>query len=301
MTRRERVATLVESSTFSNAIIGVIVFNAITLGVETSAGVTARAGDVLHVLDRLVLVVFIVELGLRLYAYRLKFFRDPWSLFDLFVVGISLVPASGGLSVLRALRILRALRLVSAVPGMKKVVSGLLRAIPAMLSIILLLSLVLYVGAVLATELYAKASPTHFGDLGDSLFTLFQVMTGEAWPDIAQEVLATHPSAWIFFVLYILVSSFVVLNLFTAVVVSAMESDDVVGRGIGEPERAEEHELEGQLLVEIRLLRAEVANLKEGMLAGSNGHAPPKVEASKVPAGKVPAAKAPRARRGGGA
>jgi voltage-gated sodium channel len=208
----------------------------------------------------------VVELLLRLYAFGGRFFKDPWSVFDFLVIAISLVPASGGLSVLRALRILRALRLVSAVPGMKKVVAGLLSAIPAMMSIILLLGLVLYVGAVLATELYAQASPEHFGDLGDSLFTLFQVMTGEAWPDIAATVLPSHPTAWIFFVIFILVSTFVVLNLFTAVVVSAME-----------PERAEEHQVDETLLNEIRALRQEVSTLRDGILAGaSDGGGPPK-------------------------
>ena len=159
---------------------------------------------------------------------------------------------STGLSVLRALRILRALRLVSAVPGMKRVVSGLLSAIPAMLSIILLLGLVLYVGAVLATEMYGDAAPQHFGHLGDSLFTLFQVMTGEAWPDIAAAVLPTHPMAWIFFVVFILTSTFVVLNLFTAVVVSAME-----------PERKEEIQIDATLLAEIKALRAEIAQIRQ--------------------------------------
>ena len=251
MTRREQVAGLVESPRFQQAIIGVIVFNAATLGLETFDAVMARAGGVLHLLDRLVLAVFIVELGLRLYAYRWRFFRDPWSVFDFLVVAISLVPASGGLSVLRALRILRALRLISAVPGMRKVVNGLLSAIPAMLSIVLLLGLVLYVGAVLATELYGTTSAQHFGNLGRSLFTLFQVMTGEAWPDIARDVLAHHPYAWVFFVIFILVSTFVVLNLFTAVVVSAME-----------PERREEITLDETVLAELRALRAEIAQLR---------------------------------------
>jgi voltage-gated sodium channel len=158
--------------------------------------------------------------------------------------------------VLRALRILRSLRLVSAVPGMRKVVSGLLSAIPAMLSIVLLLGLVLYVGAVLATELYGVTTPEHFGDLGTSLFTLFQVMTGEAWPEIAKDVLPLHPSAWIFFVVYILISTFVVLNLFTAVVVSAME-----------PERREESEAEARLLAEVRALRGEVAAMRDEIRA----------------------------------
>lgn len=254
MTRREQVATFVESNRFQRGIIAVIVFNAMTLGLETSDSLMASAGGVLHLLDRAVLGIFIIELGLRIYAHGWKFLRDPWSVFDLLIVCVSLVPASGGLSVLRALRILRALRLVSAVPGMKKVVSGLLAAIPAMLSIIVLLSLVLYVGAVLATELYGASSPQYFGDLGDSLFTLFQVMTGEAWPDIAQEVLTEHPTAWIFFVGYILVSTFVVLNLFTAVVVSAME-----------PDRTEENQQDALLLEEIRALRAEVALIRQEM------------------------------------
>jgi voltage-gated sodium channel len=253
MTRREQIVRLIESNAFQRTIVGVIVFNAITLGLETSDAIVADTGGLLHALDRAVLVIFIVELGLRGYAYRTKFLRDPWSLFDVTVVSLSLVPASGGLSVLRALRILRALRLVSAVPGMKRVVAGLLSAIPAMMSIILLLGLVLYVGAVLATEMYGDTAPQHFGHLGESLFTLFQVMTGEAWPDIAADVLPTHPMAWIFFVIFILTSTFVVLNLFTAVVVSAME-----------PERKEEIQIDANLLTEIRALRAEIAQIRHG-------------------------------------
>ena len=231
MSGRERIARLVESVGFRRTVIVVITVNAITLGLQTSASVESAAGGVLHVLDRAVLAVFVVELALRIYAHRAAFFRDPWSCFDLLVVAVSLVPASGTLSVLRALRVIRALRLVNAVPGMKRVVSGLLNAIPGMASIVLLLSLVLYVGAVLATELYGDTAPDQFGHMGRSLFTLFHVMTGEAWPDIAAQVMPAHPTAWIFFVLFILASSFVVLNLFTAVVVSAMEPEPRTDQG----------------------------------------------------------------------
>jgi len=247
---------LVEHKRFQQFIIVVIVVNAITLGLETSPRLTEEFGALLHAADRIALGIFVIELGLRLYAYGMRFFADAWNVFDLLIVGISLAPARSGLSVLRALRILRSLRLVSAVPGMKRVVSGLLSAIPAMMSIVLLLGLVLYVGAVLATELYGATTPKHFGDLGTSLFTLFQVMTGEAWPDIANEVLPLHPTAWIFFVVYILISTFVVLNLFTAVVVSAME-----------PERREESEAEARLLAEVRALRGEVAAIREELRA----------------------------------
>jgi voltage-gated sodium channel len=248
---RQQVLNLVESTIFQRSIIGVIIFNGITLGLETSERFVANYGGALHVLDRAILAIFVGELALRLYAHRWRFFTDAWSIFDLLVVGISLAPASGSLSVLRALRILRAMRLISAVPGMKKVVGGLLSALPGMASIVMLLGLVNYVGAVLATELYGPTASQHFGNLARSLFTLFQVMTGEAWPDIARDVMSVHPTAWIFFVAFILVSTFVVLNLFTAVVVSAME-----------PERREEAAVDATLLIELRTLRDEIAALR---------------------------------------
>jgi voltage-gated sodium channel len=248
---RQRVTNLVESSVFQRSIIAVIVLNGITLGLETSETFVAEFGGALHALDRVILFIFVGELTLRLYAHRWRFFTDAWSIFDLLVIAISLVPAAGSLSVLRALRILRAMRLISAVPGMKRVVGGLLSALPGMASIVMLLGLVNYVGAVLATELYGPESPAHFGNLGRSLFTLFQVMTGEAWPEIARDVMAIHPTAWIFFVIYILVSTFVVLNLFTAVVVSAME-----------PERREEAAVDATLLIELRTLKGEIAALR---------------------------------------
>lgn len=251
MAWRARVRDLVDSTPFQRVVVTVIVINAATLGLETSPAVESRFGGLLHVIDRSALVFFVVELILRLYAHRLSFFRDPWSVFDLLVIGLSLVPSSGGLSVLRALRILRALRLISVVPGMRRVVAALLSAIPAMISIILLLGLVLYIGAVLTTELYGASTPQYFGNLGTSLFTLFQVMTGEAWPDIARDVLSQHPMAWLFFVVFILVSTFVVLNLFTAVVVSAME-----------PEQREESAVHAELLTEVRALRAEIEQLR---------------------------------------
>jgi voltage-gated sodium channel len=248
---RQQVLNLVESPIFQRSIIAVIIFNGITLGLETSENFVAEFGGALHAIDRVIIVIFVGELALRLYAHRWRFFTDAWSIFDLLVVGISLAPASGSLSVLRALRILRAMRLISAVPGMKRVVGGLLSALPGMGSIVMLLGLVNYVGAVLATELYGTTAGQHFGNLGRSLFTLFQVMTGEAWPDIARDVMSVHPTAWIFFVAFILVSSFVVLNLFTAVVVSAME-----------PERREEAAVDATLLTELRTIKAEIAALR---------------------------------------
>ncbi|RZQ61768.1 ion transporter [Amycolatopsis suaedae] len=263
--RRQQVAKIVESRRFTNFIIAVIIFNAVTLGLETSPSILGSHGGLLHTLDYIALAIFVVELLLKFYAYRGRFFADSWNIFDLIVVGIALVPATGPFAVLRALRVLRVLRLISVVPSMRKVVSGLLAAVPGMASIAALLALIIFVAGVMATKLFGTISPDNFGDLGTSLFTLFQVMTGEAWPDIAKEVMREAPMAWIFFVIYILVSSFAVLNLFIAVVVSAME--DELRDEIREEEKRQteaQDEANQRILDELRALRAEVAALRRG-------------------------------------
>ncbi|MER5420206.1 ion transporter [Streptosporangium roseum] len=238
MPGRERVRSFLETRLFQRTVIAVIVINAITIGCETSSYLTDRIGGFLHVVDRVALAVFTVELVARLYAHRGGFFKDPWNWFDAIIVVVALIPASGPTSVLRTLRIMRALRLVAAVPSMRKVVGALFAAMPGMGAIIGLLVLVMYVSAVMATQLFGELVPEHFDELPTSLFTLFQVMTGEAWPDIAQKVMAEKPWAWLFFVGYILMASYVVLNLFIAVVVNAMDDQNT---------SAEEQRTEDQL------------------------------------------------------
>jgi len=221
---RERVRALVESRRFERAITALIALNAITLGLETSPAALATFGGLLHATDRIVLAVFVVELLLRAFVYRGWFFQDAWRVFDFLVVGIALIPATGAFSVLRSLRILRVLRIVSLVPSMRGVVDALLSALPGMASIVGLMALVLYVSAVMATKLFGEIAPEYFGNLGASLFTLFQVMTVEGWPEVARQVMASSPHAWVFFVAYLLIATFMVLNLFIAVVVNAMQS-----------------------------------------------------------------------------
>lgn len=272
MTSRERARRLVEAPRFQHAITVVILLNAVTLGAETSHTVMARAGGLLHTIDKIALTIFVVELLLKLYAYRLSFFRNAWNWFDFIIIGISLLPAAGGLSVLRAFRVLRVLRLISIVPSMRRVVTALLAAIPGMASIVGLLSLVMYVAAVMSTKLFGVTSPEYFGDLGKSLWTLFQVMTGEAWPEIARTVMAQHPMAWLFFLIYILISTFVVLNLFLAVMVSAMEG----ARGEEEErvhlqEREQDKATDAVILDELAALREEIRSLRESVSAQAGG------------------------------
>lgn len=201
-----------------------ILLNAATLGLETSAGAMAVAGGFLHALDRLALGYFVVEVALRIFAHGKYFFRTGWGWFDFIIVAISLIPNSGTLSVLRALRILRALRLFSTVPALRRVVGALVSALPGMVSIAVVLGVLFYVSSVLAVKLYGQDFPLWFGGLGASLFTLFQIMTLEGWSDgIVRPILAVHPMAWVFFVPFIVVTSFAVLNLFIGVIVSGLQ------------------------------------------------------------------------------
>jgi voltage-gated sodium channel len=221
---RARLADWLDRPAVRNTIIGVILFNAVILGMETSPTIMAAAGPVILALDQACLAIFVVELVLKLVALGPRFFRSGWNIFDFVIVGIALVPAAQGLSVLRALRILRVLRIVSAVPSLRRVVEGLLTALPGMGSVFLLMSIIFYIGAVMATKLFAASFPEWFGTIGASLYTLFQIMTLESWSmGIVRPVLEVYPYAWMFFVPFIMVTTFAVVNLIVGLVVNSMQ------------------------------------------------------------------------------
>jgi len=241
------------------AVLALIIVNAVTLGLEATPPAMAAYGPLLHAVDRAILAVFVVELMARIAVHRLRFFRDPWSLFDFFVVAIALVPATGSLSVLRALRVLRVLRLVTAVPSLRRVVGGLVKALPGMGSILLLLMLIFYVFSVMGTKLYGPTKPELFGDLGRTAYTLFQVMTFDDWSaGVVKPLLVEHPFAWAFFVAFILLSSFMALNLFIGVVVSALDEE----RAEDAPKLTRPAGIDERILAELAQLRAEIAALR---------------------------------------
>lgn len=216
---------LVESRAFSIAITAVIVANAITLGLETWPRAMELAGPLLLALDAAALWIFTVEIGLKLWVYRDRFARDGWNVFDFVIVAIAWLPAAGPLSVLRALRIVRVLRLISVVPQMRTVVGALFRALPGIGSILAVLILVFYVAAVMATKLFGAEFPDWFGSIGGSMYSLFQIMTLESWSmGIVRPVMQVFPWAWMFFVPFIVVTTFTVLNLFIALIVNSMQS-----------------------------------------------------------------------------
>ena len=257
----DKTQKILESRTFEWTITALILVNAVILGLESSPSMMAAWGPLLTGLDKALLAVFVVELGLKLLIYRQKFFQSGWNLFDFTIIAIALVPASGPLSVLRALRVLRVLRLITIIPSLRRVVGAMLSALPGMGSIIVLLALVFYVSAVMATKLFAATEPEAFGDLGRSLYTLFQLMTLDGWSgEIVKPVLENHPYAMFFFLPFILFSAFVVLNLFIGVVVGAMqdEAQDVVASAALTTQAREE-----ALLNEMIALRGEVEALRE--------------------------------------
>jgi voltage-gated sodium channel len=249
---RGRAAAWIDSPAVQHSIIALVVLNAVTLGLETVPAIMQKHGDLLVTIDRTLLAVFVAELAVKLFAFGGRFFRSGWNVFDLAVIGIALLPAAGSLSVLRALRVLRILRVVSAVPKLRFMVEALVRSVPGIGSIALLLGLFFYVFAVMATKLYGAAFPHWFGSLGTSLFSLFQVMTLEGWVDIAREVMSQRPGAWAFFVLFILLATFTVLNLFIGMIVKAMEDSPPA------------QEVQRELAAEIMALRAELRGLRAG-------------------------------------
>lgn len=253
----DSIKQFIESKPFEWAITALIIVNAIILGLETDKGIVSEHGSTLSSLDHILLLIFTVELLLRIYVYRNDFFKDGWSLFDTAIITIAWMPATGGLSVLRALRILRILRLISVVPSLRKVVSGLVRALPGMSSIIGLLLLLYYIFAVMGTNLFGEAFPEWFGSLPASAYTLFQVMTLESWSmGIVRPVMEVFPHAWLFFVIFIICTSFTVLNLFVGIIVSAMSAETDASAAAERKQLKEDQDL---ILIELRELRAEIA------------------------------------------
>jgi voltage-gated sodium channel len=223
-TLHNRIAAVLADDRTRNTILGVILFNAVLLGLETWDTAMDKAGPLILWLDGLCLAVFVVELTAKIYVQRLRFFRDGWNIFDFMIVSISLIPTAQGLSVLRSLRILRLFRVLSVAPALRRVVEGLIIALPGMGSVFLLMGLVFYVGAVMATKLFGAAFPDWFGTLGLSAYSLFQIMTLESWSmGIVRPVMEVYPYAWVFFVPFILVTTFVVVNLVVGLIVNSMQ------------------------------------------------------------------------------
>jgi voltage-gated sodium channel len=222
------VRRVAESRLFQAFIIGVILVNAVLVGLETSEELVAQYGALFDLLNQAIVAIFIAELTIRLLSYLprpQRFFADGWNLFDFVIVALSLLPAGGNFAtVARLARLLRVLRLVSVFPELRLIVGTMLRSFGSMTSVVLLLTLVVYVYAVLGYHLFSTIDPAHWGDLGLSVRTLFEVLTLEGWLELQAAVIQPIPMAWLFFGSYVLLAVFIVVNLFIAVILNNLES-----------------------------------------------------------------------------
>lgn len=230
-TSTSEVEAFLERRSMRTTITTLIIANALVLGILTyRASLSPGMVGLLEFIDNAITWFFVAEIALKLYVYRWQFFRDGWNVFDFTVIGISLIPGASAFTVLRALRVLRVLRLLRFVPMMKRITEALLKSIPGMGAILAVIILVIYVGAVMATNMYGNTNNVEvremFGALPDSALTLFQLMTMDGWSDILGTVTDDgHPYAWIFFLIFIFVGSFAILNLFIALVVEALTNE----------------------------------------------------------------------------
>lgn len=218
---------LVDSAAFHRAIMALILVNAVVMGLETSPELVAQLSGAFRVANVAVQSIFILELAARIVAHGrrpLEFFRSGWNVFDFLVVALSLLPAAGPLATLaRLARVLRVGRVVSGMPELRLIIGTMLRSIPSMGHVVVLLALLMYVYGVVGNQLFAQVDPQHWGGLGRAVQTLFVIITLEGWVDIMQKSTEATPWAWVYYVSFIVVAVFVVINLFIAVVINNLE------------------------------------------------------------------------------
>lgn len=274
---RAKVSDFIEGRAATGFIITLILINAAILGLSAelhvnpnpfalTADVAALYDIVLHWTDRLILIVFSAELLLKFYAYRMNMFRSAWNLFDSVVVLIAWMPTTGAFAVLRAFRIFRVLRALSVIPAMRRIVSTLITALPGVLSVIGILSIVFYVCVVLATELFGAKAPALFGSVPDSSYTLFQVMTLDNWSaDIVKPVMEVYPWAALFFVPFVLIMTFALLNLFIGAIMDAIQMHQKKEREDSRRQQTEDLKkaMDEHSQEEIKILKAHIESLHD--------------------------------------
>ncbi len=218
---------MVSAPAFERTIIGLILVNGVIVGLETSPEIMARWGYLLHLGNWVVVGAFVIEASLKIYSVAprwSRYFGDGWNVFDFSVVVASLIPASGGLAtVARLARLLRVLRLVSTLPQLRLIIATLMRSIPSMGHVIMLMAIIFYIYAVLGYNFFHNHDPQHWGNLPLSLLTLFRIVTLEDWTDVMYTAMEFHPAAWLYFVSFVILGTFIVINLFIAVVLNNLD------------------------------------------------------------------------------
>ncbi len=221
------VRQIVQHRIFEYFIVAIILFSAVLIGMETSDDLMLSYGDWIRWGNHLVLFVFIAEAALKIYALSPRmgdYFKDGWNVFDFTIIVLALVPSTGDLAMLaRMARLLRVLRLISAIPELRLIVATLMKSIPSMGNIMLLMGVIFYIYAVAGQQLFHAHDPQHWDNIGIALLTLFRIVTLEDWTDIMYTAMEMHPLSWIYFVSFVIMGTFVIINLFIAVVLNNLE------------------------------------------------------------------------------
>lgn len=261
---RKKAVDIVENKYFVRTIVALIVLNAITIGLETNKELMVQYGTLFHLFDYLVIKIFLIEVSLKIFAYRKDFFRVGWNVFDLFIVLVTMLPHGGQLSILRSMRIFRLFRLFSLVPQMRNVIGALFHAIPGMASIIGILVVIMYISAVIAVQFFGQnpdpLMQQYFGEVSNAMYTMFQLLTLEDWPDIANPTIALYPWAWAYFIPFIIITTFAVLNLFIGIIVDALNI--VKEQDLREKKRSLDEELE-EIKSMLHDLKSEIRSIRK--------------------------------------
>ena len=266
---------LVNSAWFEYFIIAVIIVNGILLGLETSDTIDRRYGGWLRMGNEVALWVFIVEAGLKLLAQwprPWRYFRDGWNIFDFLVIVFALVPATGQFAMIaRLARLLRVVRLISAIRDLRLIVAALVRAIPSVGHVIMLMSIVVYIYAIMGYHLFHELDPARWGNLGLSVLTLFNIITLDNWTNVMNTAMRHYPWAWMYFVSFVVVGTFVVINMFIAIIINSLD----------DAKRERPPEIEGpvsreQLMQEVRAARQTLERLERRLEEddGDDGNRP---------------------------
>ncbi|MDQ6993051.1 MAG: ion transporter [Mariprofundus sp.] len=218
---------LVSHRLFEYFIIGVILLSAILIGLETSEDIATGYSEWIKWGNRTILTIFIIEAILKMCALLPtwhRYFQSGWNLFDFTIVVLALLPSTGELAMLaRLARLLRVLRLISVIPELRLIVATLMRSIPSMGNIMLLMSVIFYIYAVAGQQLFHEHDPVHWRNIGISLLTLFRIVTLEDWTDVMYTAMTLNPYYWIYFVSFVILGTFVIINLFIAVVINNLD------------------------------------------------------------------------------
>ncbi len=259
----ENIEKLRDSKWFSNLTTAIIIIYASILGFKTIGDVSSSYSALWIIVDYAINLYFVFEITIKMLAEKkfINFFKSKWNIFDFVIVVITLLPleSSGYAAVARLMRVFKILRLFTARPELKAILDMLIKAIPAIIDIVILMFIIFYIYAIIGSFFFSELPSGLWEDFLISMLTLFRVLTFEDWTDVMYEAMEVYPWAWVYFVTFIIIAAFVFFNLFVAVIIGEMQK---LQEKDMKDELHEDHEKLDLVLEEVRALRLELKKIK---------------------------------------